>query len=517
MKVFANSLGCQWTNSNKDYFKGYIIYDDVIYTGNAAIDLMKKILTTNNCSQVSNFNGNFCFIFEYESKIVFGVDRIRSMPLFYAVFDGELYVGSDPNLIMKDKKLAINQEGFYEYKSTKIFVSGNRTLIDGLYQVQAGEVCTFDKNKRVISHNCYFRVSHCNFYDCSDKGLVKQHFWNAYYSAAYNLAIALGSRTAVVPLSGGADSRMILVMLHNQGIKNVICYSYGKVGNKESLISKEVAESFGYKWIFVPYTKKMWRKLRNDETVKKYEKYSFCFTSTPHMQDYPAVLYLKINSLIPEDSVFIPGHSGDLLAGSHISPEFLEKDMSKEIFIQSLEKKFYFDKKADDNYHKIINSSMGNREYCSNEDYASEAEWFNICERQAKFIINSVRIYEFFGYEWLLPLYDNYIFEFWSHIPIEYRYKRKLYFEIVDNNIKSTNDITVSSSIKSIFRDVPVINSFVRRMVRLFRYFDSPLYIENFISFGEWFKECFIGSPLFTVYGLQSNRQIRCLNDEVKE
>ena len=37
------------------------------------------------------------------------------------------------------------------------------------------------------------------------------------------------------------------------------------------------------------------------------------------MQEYFAVKYLKESHIIPDDSVFIPGFSGDVLAGSHLS------------------------------------------------------------------------------------------------------------------------------------------------------------------------------------------------------
>jgi hypothetical protein len=53
-------------------------------------------------------------------------------------------------------------------------------------------------------------------------------------------------------------------------------------------------------------------------------------------------------------------------------------------------------------------------------------------ERQAKFICNSVRVYDFFGYDWRLPLFDLELLDFWSRIPVEMRVRRRLYFEYVD-------------------------------------------------------------------------------------
>ncbi|WP_269848621.1 asparagine synthase-related protein [Methanosarcina horonobensis] len=57
-------------------------------------------------------------------------------------------------------------------------------------------------------------------------------------------------------------------------------------------------------------------------------------------------------------------------------------------------------------------------------------EYFDSNERQAKFIINSVRVYEFFGYEWRIPLWDAELMEFFLRVPIEHRINRNLYKKI---------------------------------------------------------------------------------------
>jgi asparagine synthase (glutamine-hydrolysing) len=48
-------------------------------------------------------------------------------------------------------------------------------------------------------------------------------------------------------------------------------------------------------------------------------------------------------------------------------------------------------------------------------------------ERQAKFIINSVRAYEFFGYEWRMPFWDTELINFFLKVPMKYRINQDLY------------------------------------------------------------------------------------------
>jgi asparagine synthase (glutamine-hydrolysing) len=52
-------------------------------------------------------------------------------------------------------------------------------------------------------------------------------------------------------------------------------------------------------------------------------------------------------------------------------------------------------------------------------------------ERQAKFICNSVRVYEFYGYDWWLPLWDTEFMKFWEHVPLELRKGTALYLAYV--------------------------------------------------------------------------------------
>ena len=48
-------------------------------------------------------------------------------------------------------------------------------------------------------------------------------------------------------------------------------------------------------------------------------------------------------------------------------------------------------------------------------------------ERHSKFIVNSVRAYEFWGYEWRLPLWDKAHAAYWQRIPLHVRRGKRLF------------------------------------------------------------------------------------------
>ena len=50
-------------------------------------------------------------------------------------------------------------------------------------------------------------------------------------------------------------------------------------------------------------------------------------------------------------------------------------------------------------------------------------------ERQVKFIVQGQRIYDYFGFDWHLPLWDGEFTRFWSEMPLNFRKNKSLYKE----------------------------------------------------------------------------------------
>ena len=50
-------------------------------------------------------------------------------------------------------------------------------------------------------------------------------------------------------------------MLKKAGAQNVICFSYGQADHWEARTSHRVAETLGFAWKFVPFTRRKWRAM----------------------------------------------------------------------------------------------------------------------------------------------------------------------------------------------------------------------------------------------------------------
>lgn len=275
-----------------------------------------------------------------------------------------------------------------------------------------------------------------------DKNMFNLHGMcrQLHVTLAKRLIKSLRGRTIVLPLSGGQDSRLIAIMLRRLGYENVICFSYGKEGNAESITSRKIADYLGYKWIFIPYTIEKWKEWYNSDLMKKYMVFGDNLTSLPHIQDFPAVLEMKKQGLIPRDSIFVPGHAADFIQGSHIPHYFVgKKVVKKKEIIETIYKAHYNLRKNPQKktglkevFERRIYHIVGDISASTPEIAADIIEYWNWQERQAKFIANSIRVYEFFGYEWRLPLWDNELMNYWSKITVDNRVKRALYYKYVN-------------------------------------------------------------------------------------
>jgi asparagine synthase (glutamine-hydrolysing) len=224
-------------------------------------------------------------------------------------------------------------------------------------------------------------------------------------------------------------------MLKRLGVDNVICFSYGVKGNRESEISRQVAVALGYTWHFVEITKKVWYHCYHSDEIQEIERYAGNLTSLPFLQDYCAVKVLKEEGKIPNNSVFVPGHTGDMISGGHIPNNIWEKPPNCSQFINHTFQRHYvlwkWNKKESNVLTKIlqqrIQKSIGEVDVHDTESLANAIEYFNFYQRQAKFIVNSVRVYEFFGYNWRIPLWDSKLIDFFLKIPLDFRINQNLY------------------------------------------------------------------------------------------
>lgn len=410
---------------------GYIIatyYQNQYITDEILTEYTEKITTAAEakafCEELS---GAFALILELEDGLFAAVDRQRQIPLFYYVKEGKAVITD--RISLADIKIhGLFDEALSELESS-LFITGEKTAAKGVFQILAGEYIVIDAEGR-ISKNFY--NAYRNYPMPMDDRAVLFGQINEMFVAVFKRLIkALDGRRVIIPLSGGHDSRLVAYYLVKLGYKNIVTYTYGKKGNFESTTSEKVAKFLGLEWHFVEYKPKKLQKMFN-KGIRDMVDFYVNGVSSVCVQEWYAVKTLTDSGVLKEGDVFVPGHSFDAVAGSFILPHYFENaTVSKKQLKTDMINKHYKEGKA---HHHAVEAYLDNFLEKTSSEIDSEAAFgiyqiYNIRERQAKYTCNAVRMYEYFGYDWFMPLWDNDLVEFWERIPLDLKYLRKTFFE----------------------------------------------------------------------------------------
>jgi asparagine synthase (glutamine-hydrolysing) len=397
----------------------YDLFEKINFDDDIAI---KKIL--------ERLDGFFTIIYETENNIIAINDRLRSYPIYFYHKANQLFISDNAYLIKEKFNLNIqNNNGSVEFLLSG-YVTGNETLYKDLLQLLPGQYLSYDKKLHRFKIKEYFKYypNTNNNLELSLENKVKE-YKELIYSSFERLKdyIIKNKYQPIIPLSGGRDSRLMAVMLKEVGIENSIAFTYGTKEHKEVIKSKEIAGELGVDWFFCSYTKEKWHKEYNNSIVKKYFNYADGLSVRPHVLDYIAVK--ELFSKKKEKLLFLSGHSLDFIAGSHIPASLfmLNKPSKNNLYEAILAKHFsfhYIYKKERAMLIERISSSLDFLPQATFDEIISAFEYWDWRERQGKFILNALNVYDFFNFDWYLPFWERQWMNFFMQLPCEWRYKQ---------------------------------------------------------------------------------------------
>ena len=285
-----SNKGFKWYKDGKIFVKGFLFdKKNNLYINEKIIEYFEGINNKKDFeNKINDANGLYSIVIKQDNILFIAVDRIRMFPLFYSQNNNKIIISDDVETIKNEYCFnEINLNNASEFIATG-YVTGKNTLINNIYQVQAGEIICFDNFN--IDNKFYYKYI-TNKVRSESYNELKNKLITIFENTFKRFISSLNNRTVVIPLSGGYDSRLIAVMLKKMGYDNVICYTYGRKNNIEIPISKKVAEKLGYKWIYIEYNEKLIDNYLIDNEFIKYYKYSANYTSMFFMQEYFAVKY----------------------------------------------------------------------------------------------------------------------------------------------------------------------------------------------------------------------------------
>jgi len=440
------NLGDKWEISGETSVTGSAFIDGNLVRGKEGAALFETLGTDEKVNALKKINGFFAVVQVTDTFLFAAVDRVKSIPVFYTLKGNLIYLSDDPYWIRQ----RINAEERDEQTSNELmltrYVTGRDTLYSQIKQLQAGEYLFIDRTKDLDEQETAFRYYLFSHKDASflsmDKALEKQEKEALLEQNAKILERAFGrfaewagGRPVIVPLSGGYDSRLVVLMLKRIRYDNIQTFSFGKKDNPEAVISRQVAKNLELPWHFVPYEPEMIYHMTNSAEWKQFNRMADGLYCTCFDRDWPAVGLLKRDGWIPENSIFVPGHSGDFISGGHIRDGFAEKrTVSENEFFDEIIKRHYTMWKwngmkdtLQPKLYQRIKSCTGVSGDMERQTAVDAYERWVWQEFESKYLVNGIRVYEFWGYDWWLPLWDAEYMDFWSGVPLKWRLNKKLY------------------------------------------------------------------------------------------
>lgn len=380
---------------------------------------------------VNRLDGFFSIIVKAGEETYAAVDQIRSLQLFWIAHqDGSFtlcdYLGEE------EASACGIDRGMLPQAKHSYFVSGNDTLLQGTRQLTMGEVLALQGGQARVISRWQYDYAHV---ENDDEAWMVEGLKPVYDKIFRQLVAFLDGRQAIIPLSGGHDSRLIAYYLKKVlRYDNIVAITYGYPGNGESAVSEQVAKYLGIPWHFVEYVPADCRKFYREERAA-FLPYLTSAVSLPVLQDFYALHRLIGAGKIAKDGVVIPGHLADVTAGSHLpkrgdSPEALRRSALFEQIFHWHYRQVYCPPRQKVKMMQIISRNKHCRdlpEQLSPDAYDLSYERYFIGERTSKYICNSSRAYEYLSLQWYLPGATKTLSEAWKLIPNNYRKDRYLY------------------------------------------------------------------------------------------
>ena len=350
-------------------------------------------------------------------------DRTRSHHLLFTRAGDTWIISDDPQELRRHAPTWARDEQSAEVFLHAGFTPGTRTLAHEVYATPAGAVVELRPDGTWSSHSWE------TYRYAAEPITSPEEFAGAFRTALDTVVERLlqdtDGRQLLVPLSGGLDSRLLAVWLKRHGARDVVTFTYGVPGSTEVAISRGVAEALGMDWFTVDLDPAEVAHTWAGADGVDFQKRTWGLTSLPHVQDWYALLQMRRKALIDTDAVFLPGHT---IVGNMHDEHLLEGSPSRNEVFTTVAR-----------HHSLLQGDrhawrhlpllrqtvvQGAQEVSFPTDRGEDLpgggrsiqellEWVNLQERQAKYINESLKAYEAFGYGWALPMLDTEMWGTW--------------------------------------------------------------------------------------------------------
>lgn len=345
---------------------------------------------------------------------------IRECPLRYTLAKGHLTIASSGQSLGSSQQ--INRSACLDFLLYG-YATGQDTINSDVHQLMAGQQLTAELGKEIQLQ----LIHQYNQLPVEDKHSSKQ--WHQplleLSEQAIESLIARSRHTPIIlPLSGGFDSRYLAAMLKRGGAENVHCFAWGKPGNRDIEVSRQIAKALGYSWQAIDYSKESWLNALNTIGFDTLVRSTGDQTSISGLASLPFLSFLKQE--YQGEGVMALGHTGDFIGGGHLPKQLNDQSTYQDVVDAIWNKHALY--LQGDIYEAKARLLQQVQAIGAQLDAPYRAyECWELRERQSKFIVNTNRYYEQLGFDWSMPLWDYQYINLWSQVPPKLKHHLKLY------------------------------------------------------------------------------------------
>ena len=161
------------------WVKGDLFYNDEPLQGSAILSLISSLPLSSDDDHTAlqdlflNFNGSFAFVIRTPDRILCVVDRVRSIPIFYAKTDGRFSISDDANYLKDQINPPFDEKNGAELLVAG-YVTGPSTVFEGMHQIQAGEYLNYAGREDHLTTSFYHRFWHEDYYSDPEEDLLNR-------------------------------------------------------------------------------------------------------------------------------------------------------------------------------------------------------------------------------------------------------------------------------------------------------------------------------------------------------
>jgi len=409
-------FSAQWYSKNGISVIGHAWLGDELMRTEVLAGLFESVSSKSQFTDTLNkLNGFFAVVIDLPEIHAAAVDHIRSYPILYRNKEHDFKVLSHYDWEI-DYKL---DRSVAEVFQNSWCAPDNRTLVQEVHQLSAGQYLWSRPNLELTAESYYFQYRQKDLH--SSRSSLHAKALEVFDKVFARTLKELAGRHALIPLSGGYDSRLILAMLVRSGYDKITAYTYGDPDGHEAQIAAKVAKQLKVDWHFIEYNEKLFEEFFSPDW-QAYSSGNHFFTSLPHEQDYFALHQMREKGLLPDDFVALPGFCGDVLGGSVTA--YKPKEWTGKALRNMIASKVLNSQYTDVSLSGVID--IKDKE----SFYDAYQQWY-VSNKESKFIVNAVRVFEHFGGRWTMPFWDRELSDFWYAVPYNLREKQLLYNEVL--------------------------------------------------------------------------------------